>query len=73
MDQILEKLFLANIKGSYMMLKKKFVWPRLKTIFIPRIPRTTRKNRTSPQNGPIKKYFCKILIFDITNKETIQI
>jgi hypothetical protein len=57
MDRILEKQFLANIKGSYMMLKKKIFGPRLKTIFIPRSPRTTRKNRTSPHNGPIKKFF----------------
>jgi hypothetical protein len=25
--------------------------------------RTTRKNRSSPNNGPIKIFFCKILIF----------
>ena len=40
-----------------MMLEKKFFWPRLKTIFIPRSPRTTQKNRTSPKNDPIKKFF----------------
>jgi hypothetical protein len=39
-----------------MILKKKFL-ARLNTLFIPRSPRTTRKNRTSPQNGPIKNFF----------------
>jgi hypothetical protein len=57
MDRILEKQFLANIKGSYMILKEKKFGPRLKAIFIPRSPKTARKNRTSPQNGPIKFFF----------------
>jgi hypothetical protein len=59
MDQIFEKLFLANIKGSYMILEKNIFLPWLKTIFIPRSHKTTRKNRTSPQNGTIKNFFVK--------------
>jgi hypothetical protein len=34
-----------------------------KIFFIPRSLKTSRKNRTSPNNGPIKIFFCKILIF----------
>ncbi len=45
----------------------------LKIFFILRSPRTTRKNRTSPNNGPIKNFFVKSKYFDITNKEITQI
>jgi hypothetical protein len=52
-----------------MMLKKKNFWTRLKTIFIPRIPRTTRKNRTSPQNGRIKIFLFENIniLTELTN------
>ncbi len=68
LDQILEKLFLANIKGSYMIFL-----PRLKTIFIPHSLKTTRNNPTSPHDGPIKKlFFTKTLYISITSNETVQ-
>ncbi len=42
--------------------------------FIPRSPRTTRNNRISPHNGPIKKFFAlKSYYLCITNKEITQI
>jgi hypothetical protein len=62
MDQILETLLLANIKGSYMILKKKFL-AYLEFFFSPRSLKTTRNNRSSPHNGHIKKNFPKILLF----------
>jgi hypothetical protein len=52
MDGISEKIFLANIKGLYIIQKKIFL-PRLKTIFNPRNLKTTRNIPTSPYNGPI--------------------
>jgi hypothetical protein len=44
-----------------MILKKNL--PILKIFFIPRSLKTTRNNRSSPHNGPIKKFFTKILLF----------
>ncbi len=68
MDQILEKLFLANIKGSYM-ISTNFFRPRLETIFIPLSLKTTRNNPTSPHNGPIKIFFTKPLCIFKNNKQ----
>jgi hypothetical protein len=46
----------------------------LKLFFILRSPRTTRNNRSSPHNGPIKKFFSlKSYYLCITNKEITQI
>jgi hypothetical protein len=61
MDQILEILLLANIKGSYMIFKIKKFWPIIKIFCIPR-SLTARNNRSSPHNGPIKKFFPQYLI-----------
>ncbi len=41
--------------------KKKIFLPSSTFFFIPRSPRTTRKNRTSPNNGIIKKFFLSNL------------
>ncbi len=57
MDQILENLLLANMKGSFMILKLNKFWPILKNVFVPLSLKTIRNNRISPQNGPIKKIF----------------
>jgi hypothetical protein len=55
MDQILEKLVLANKR------KKIFFDLAQKKLFIPRSLKTTRKNRTSSIAGPIKKVFLQNL------------
>ncbi len=45
----------------------------MKFFFIPRSLKTTRNNRSSPHNGPIKKlYSPKSYYFCITNNEIIQ-
>jgi hypothetical protein len=63
LDRISEKLVLAYIKGSQMKEKKNFCDLTQIFFLILRSPRTTRKNRTSPNNGPIKIFLGKILIF----------
>ena len=74
LDRISEKPVLAHIKGSQMKKKKKIFWPNSKFFFILRSPRTTRNNRSSPHNGPIKKNFSlKSYYLCITNKEMTQI
>jgi hypothetical protein len=51
----------------------KKIWPILKFFFIPRSLRTTRNNRSSPHNGPIKKKFSlKSYYLCITNIEIVQ-
>ncbi len=62
MDQILENLLLANIKGSYMILEIKMFLAYLENFFHSGSLKTTRNNRSSPHNGPIKKYFTQNLI-----------
>jgi hypothetical protein len=58
MDRILENLLLANIKGSYMILKIKTILAYLeKKILVPLSLKTTRNN------GPIKQIFPQILLF----------
>ncbi len=37
--------------------QKIFFWPSSQFFFIPRSLKTARKNRTSPNTGPIKKFF----------------
>ncbi len=57
-----------------MIFNKKKFGPILKIFFIPRSPRTTWNNRSSPHNGPIKKFFSlKSYYLCITNKEIMQI
>jgi hypothetical protein len=60
MDQILENLLLANIKGSYMEFKKNLA--SLEKLFVPLSLKTMRNNHSSPHNGPIKKIFPQNLI-----------
>ncbi len=44
-----------------------------KNFFVPRSLKTTRKNRTSPNTGTIKKFFHKTYFLSITNNEKVQI
>jgi len=43
-----------------------------KIFFIPRNPKTTRNNRSSPNNGPIKNFLLKSYYLCITNIEIVQ-
>ncbi len=52
-------LSIAAHHWSYMIWKIKKISPILKIFFILR----TRNNRSSPHNGPIKKFYSKILLF----------
>jgi hypothetical protein len=67
MDQSLENLLLANMKGSYIIFKIKFFLAYLEIFFVPLSLKTTQNNRSSPHNGPIKKnlltksYFSRII------------
>ncbi len=54
-----------------MIFNKKF-WPTLKLFFIPRSLKTTRNNRSSPHNGPIKIFLMKSYYLCITNIEIVQ-
>jgi hypothetical protein len=64
MDQILENLLLANIKGAYMILKRKKFLAYLKNFFSFRVVLRLRGIIVAP---PIlvqsKKFFTKILLF----------
>jgi hypothetical protein len=57
MVRILEKSIISKYLRVIYDFEKKNFWPILKIFFIPRSPRTTRNNRSSPHNGPIKEMF----------------
>jgi hypothetical protein len=61
MDRILENILLANIKGSYMILKNKKNLAYLEIFFVPLSLKTMRNSRSSPQKS--KKFYPKILLF----------
>ncbi len=70
MDRILENLLLANISGSYMIIKIKNFLAYHENFFIPRSPRTMRNNRSSPHNK--KNVSLKSYYLCITNIEIVQ-
>jgi hypothetical protein len=63
MDRILENLLLANIEGSYMILKLKNFLAYIEKKKIRLSLKTKRNNHSSPHNGPIKNVSSKIQFF----------
>ena len=57
MDRILVKLFLANIKGSYMMLKKKKFWAQVENNFYSPQSQDYAEKSYLPPKWPNQKYF----------------
>jgi hypothetical protein len=63
MDQILEKLLLANIKGIFEIWKIKKSLPSSLKIFHSAYTQYAQNNPISPNKGPTKFFFNKTLTF----------
>ena len=69
-----QKTNIGSYLGSKIEEEKKNFGPSSKFFFIPRSPRTTRKNHLPPAIMALSNFFFfKSKYFDITNKEIMQI